>query len=627
MFAPSAAGKVGSPGAVYLIKAKSMGMRLSSSCSVLLVGGACLAYAPVAAAQTEQRFSLDQFDPAPAGDRFFGVQGGDPGGHVNPRVMLLGEYAYRPLVLYRNDGDDRVASVVSDQLFAHLGVGLGLWQNFSISANLPVALLTAGDSPAAGGLAFSSPSGAALGDLRLGARYRLLGSATGPVQLSLAASLWLPTGDRSKFAGDGAVRGLPALVANGETDGFVYALNAGVAVRGDRTFAATKVGTQLTFGGAAGALFAERKLQIGPELYGTTVLDSPFERDSTNLEGIVGAKYRLADWVLGAGAGPGFTRGLGTPTARVVASITWAPLVEKAQPKPSDRDRDGILDVDDACPDTYGLASTQADLNGCPDTDRDGIFDKQDACVKEPGVRSEDPKQNGCPVRENDRDHDGVKDEDDACVDVPGVKTDDPQTNGCPKDSDGDGIYDVDDACVDVPGVKTDDPQTNGCPGDSDGDGIRDDKDACPREKGKSDPDPQKNGCPQLVRVTGTEIAVLQQVQFKTNSDVILPASDALLEEVAGVLREHSEITQIEVQGHTDNRGNPAYNKGLSQRRAQSVLRWLSGKGRIEASRLTARGFGQEAPIDDNSSDEGRQRNRRVQFKIVQTNKPTSVQQ
>ena len=128
------------------------------------------------------------------------------------------------------------------------------------------------------------------------------------------------------------------------------------------------------------------------------------------------------------------------------------------------------------------------------------------------------------------------------------------------------------------------------------------------------------------MRVTSTEISVLQQVQFKTNSDVILPASDALLTEVAGVLREHEELTQIEIQGHTDNRGNPAHNKGLSQRRAQSVLRWLTSKGQISADRLTAKGFGQDVPIDDNTTDEGRQRNRRVQFKILQTNKPTNVQ-
>src|SRR5688500_17842963 len=77
-----------------------------------------------ASAQEQEKFTLDQFNPAPAGDRFFGTQGGDLGGHVNPRIMLLGEYAYRPLVLYTENGDNDVGNVVSDQLYAHLGFAL-----------------------------------------------------------------------------------------------------------------------------------------------------------------------------------------------------------------------------------------------------------------------------------------------------------------------------------------------------------------------------------------------------------------------------------------------------------------------------------------------------------------------
>jgi outer membrane protein OmpA-like peptidoglycan-associated protein len=174
-----------------------------------------------------------------------------------------------------------------------------------------------------------------------------------------------------------------------------------------------------------------------------------------------------------------------------------------------------------------------------------------------------------------------------------------------------------------VPGIKSEDKEQNGCPGDRDGDGIRDDKDACPDEKGKPDPDPDKNGCPSLVRVTKTEIVILQQVQFKTGSDVILPQSDELLTQVSAVLREHSEIKLIEVQGHTDNRGGAAYNKKLSERRATSVMRWLTQRGDIAASRLTAKGYGMDQPLDDNSTDAGRQRNRRVQFKITDMARPS----
>ena len=142
--------------------------------------------------------------------------------------------------------------------------------------------------------------------------------------------------------------------------------------------------------------------------------------------------------------------------------------------------------------------------------------------------------------------------------------------------------------------------------------------DACPNEKGKADPDPEKNGCPAAVRVTEKEIVILEQVQFKTGSAEILPASDDLLGQVASVLNEHPEILVVEVQGHTDNRGSKAMNKKLSQKRATAVVEWLTNRGKVETSRLYAQGYGLEQPIADNDTDEGRQKNRRVQFRITE---------
>jgi outer membrane protein OmpA-like peptidoglycan-associated protein len=124
------------------------------------------------------------------------------------------------------------------------------------------------------------------------------------------------------------------------------------------------------------------------------------------------------------------------------------------------------------------------------------------------------------------------------------------------------------------------------------------------------------------VRVTKKEIVILQQVQFKTASDAILPASDELLEQVSNVLREHPEIKKIEVQGHTDNRGGKGYNQKLSQRRAESVMKWLVRRGQIQPERVEAKGYGMEEPIAENTTDAGRQMNRRVQFKIVEVDRP-----
>jgi OmpA-OmpF porin, OOP family len=237
------------------------------------------------------------------------------------------------------------------------------------------------------------------------------------------------------------------------------------------------------------------------------------------------------------------------------------------------------------------------------------------------GVASDDPDRHGCPP---DGDGDGIVDTVDACPDIPGEASVDSAKNGCPPDRDEDGVPDAEDACPDQKGIKSADPKQNGCPADSDGDGIPDDLDACPKERGQPHSDPQQNGCPKLVRVTEEQIVILQQVQFATGSAVILPESDELLAEVASVLRQHPTIKKLEVQGHTDTVGTPARNKALSQRRAESVVKWLVERGEIDASRLAARGYGQEQPIEGNDTAEGRQKNRRVQFQIIEKSSANS---
>ena len=119
------------------------------------------------------------------------------------------------------------------------------------------------------------------------------------------------------------------------------------------------------------------------------------------------------------------------------------------------------------------------------------------------------------------------------------------------------------------------------------------------------------------MRVSESEILILDQVQFDTGKAVIKKVSDDLLDQVASVLREHPEITKIEVQGHTDDRGYRALNDTLSQARASAVMKAMIQRG-IAADRLTAKGYGQNRPLVENTTEEGRQKNRRVQFIIVE---------
>src|SRR5262249_33782228 len=147
-------------------------------------------------------------------------------------------------------------------------------------------------------------------------------------------------------------------------------------------------------------------------------------------------------------------------------------------------------------------------------------------------------------------------------------------------------------------------------------DGIVDSEDACPKVAGPRNPDPKKNGCP-LVIVTEKAIQITDQVKFKFDSAELLRESDVVLGAVKKVLDEHPEITKVRVEGHTDNAGAADYNRRLSQRRAESVMKWLVDHG-VDKKRLKAQGFGPDEPIESNATDAGRANNRRVAFTILE---------
>lgn len=285
-----------------------------------------------------------------------------------------------------------------------------------------------------------------------------------------------------------------------------------------------------------------------------------------------------------------------------------------------DTDKDGIPDKMDACPLVAGLAK----YNGCPDTDGDGIVDASDACPTVPGKT----ELQGCP----DMDNDGIADKDDACPDLAGVV----QFNGCP-DTDGDGIMDKEDKCPTIKGIA----KFDGCP-DTDGDGIMDKEDKCPTEKGpittggcpdtdgdgiidKDDKCPTiagtvaNNGCPELKSEDKEAIDLaVKSIQFENNSDQLKEVSIPILNQVADILLKYPNYN-VNISGHTDDKGKDNDNMILSEKRAQKCVEYLTGKG-IAAKRLTAKGFGETSPIATNKTAEGRQLNRRVEFVLVKVN-------
>jgi OOP family OmpA-OmpF porin len=586
---PRSAGPVSAATAGNLMNlARLLGSRNGRVLASCTLGLASVLAATTAAAQ-DRGFSLNRFDRSEAGSDWFAGESLDLRGHARPALGLTLDWAHKPLVLYDAKGNE-VAALLQNQLYAHLGGALVLWDRVRFGAELPIALWQSGQAAILGTTTLSPSTSTTVGDLRVGGDVRLLGQYGDALTLAAGLQLHLPTGSRSAYTGDGKLRVTPRLMVAGDIAAFAYSARLGFNYRaqGER-LANVATGSELQFVATAGVRVLDKKLLLGPELWGSTVVSkgAAFGKETTPFELVLGGHYRIPNFIFGLGVGPGLTRGLGAPAARLLASVDFIPDVPKPlppavapEPLPEDRDRDGILDRDDACPDTHG-------------------------------VKSDDPKKNGCPP---DRDGDGITDDVDACPDLPGVASDDPRKNGCPGDRDRDGIADAQDACPDVPGIKSEDPNKNGCPGDRDRDGFTDDVDACPDAPGEASSDPKKNGCP-AARVEQGQIKIIERIEFKTDSAQLLPSSEPILDAVQKIMAQHPEITRLSVEGHTDNVGSEPYNEGLSQRRAETVVGWLVKHG-IARARLEGHGFGLTRPIDSNFTSAGRERNRRVEFHI-----------
>ena len=234
----------------------------------------------------------------------------------------------------------------------------------------------------------------------------------------------------------------------------------------------------------------------------------------------------------------------------------------------TDRDKDGIKDKDDACPDVPGLAQFQ----GCPDTDGDGIADKDDNCPEVAGP----VENNGCPWP--DTDGDGVLDKDDACPSVAGPA----ENNGCPwPDTDGDGILDKDDACPTVPGLA------------------------------------QYNGCPKPQSAYAEEATgALKDILFNFNKATLRPESNDKLNQAAEIIKS-SNGGKFLITGHTDKKGSDAYNLKLSRQRAASVVAALEARG-VNTNQLKSKGVGErDAVVPESASDAERMKDRKVVVEAI----------
>jgi len=483
---------------------------------------------------------------------------------------------------------NHIDNPVEGQFITYLSGGTQILKRLTLGMTLPVNLLNIyGNDPqregVGGGGIGDSP--VAVGDLRFDIRVKTWETEGEWLKFGLGAALFAPTGNRGAFAGDGYTTG--SLYAASEIDfgKFFLSGNIGPHFRPDSSIGGDNgslfLASDLRWAFGAYLPLREGKVRLGGELWGTTGItardqygDSKskfFAGQNTDIEWLAQGRFTIdpRDRVyVQVGAGTRLSTGYGAPDFRILGSIgTYANFLDFKSKSPARRVR----------------ASSDVDMYD-RDTDGDGYPDSVDGCPTE--------KEDGKPPQ---------------------------ATDGCPgsSDRDGDGILDVDDQCPDKAEDKDGIQDTDGCPeDDADQDGIPDVQDKCPTEPGKRSSRAEKFGCPSLIEEgPGGSLTLLKPIEFETGRATIKPISYPIMDDVVDLMKERPSL-RIGVYGHTDSKGIPANNLKLSKDRAAAVRAYLLGKG-VAASRLESEGFGQTKPVATNDTDDGRSKNRRVEFKVL----------
>jgi len=512
----------------------------------------------------------------------------------HPDAWYLGlalAYADDPVVIELEDGTEQ--SLLQAHLAVHVLGG------YTVLGRVRVDV----DAPLYPRVTLMDQNTWAIGDLRLSATIPIWAHEASATGFALSPQVTAPSGTPDLYVSDeGFTAGLTG-VAGGTVLGIGWAANLGVEYAPRDVVGDVTQGVNL-FGGAGVHYRFNEIFLAGVELDSILTLAGglgPYNKNPVEVHGY-GTFLSPQGFRATLGAGTGIVAGVGAPDWRVVVGIGWG-----APGAPPDLDGDGLPDVTDGCPELAEDLDGFQDEDGCPDldNDEDGISDPEDACPDEPEDFDGWDDVDGCPDPDND--FDGLADGDDICPDVAGAL----ESFGCP-DRDFDGVWDHDDECPDDPG----EPALAGCP-DRDGDLVPDFRDACPDKPVPVGTDTSlSDGCPDRVVVGMRRIIFDEHIFFGFNHSNIHWQSYDLLYAIADTIVKYPELKLIEVGGHTDWIGSHAYNERLSWRRATSVVRFLEDRAGVPGGVLRAHGYGETQPIDTNETDEGRARNRRVDFTI-----------
>jgi len=600
-----------------------------------------------AAAEPGGDIDLDPFRPAIDSRGYLTVNASQVLGHKEVSFGLGALSFGHNMLNLSDDGAGAntysVDNVITATLIAAFGIKAGPAE-LEFGASIPLRILNGdrgpdlntGDADPNNDIVFKL-DGQGLGSVGLHFKTRFIKTSRPPhIGLGVIASIFLPTisDSQHKFLGEG--KAVPQIIGIldkefGRQGRLRIALNGGIRIRPETTFNNTganetppppgtskvlTVGTEIPFGVGIAYAIAKQKFDVVGEVFGSLPLGN--HDNYQPLEAIGGIKLYLArNSFLSLGAGRGLLPNKGAnPDLRAFIGIVFEPNI-------GDRDGDGLKDDVDKCPDDPEDFDGFEDEDGCPepDNDHDGILDDDDKCPLIPEDKDGFQDEDGCPEGDkNDRDGDGILDNVDKCPDDPEDFDNFQDEDGCPDpDNDQDGILDVDDLCPNDPEDKDGFEDEDGCPDpDNDKDRILDKDDKCPNEPETYNGFQDEDGCPDKGRVvvTDTSIEILDMVYFEYDKAIIKSQSFPILDAVAATLQGNPSIQLIEIQGHTDERGDDAYNLDLSDKRAHSVEKYLADKG-VDAKRLSAQGYGETQPVDRNHNEVAWAKNRRVAFLIL----------
>jgi OmpA-OmpF porin, OOP family len=600
---------------------------IAATIATILAGHASRAHAQ-AAVPLDTTIDAQLFQPAIGPRNFITLDAPTVPEHKLFGFGLVLHYQHRPYSVFTQGANPTQSHLIDHQLTTDLTAAMGLFGRYQVGFALPFTPYLAGDEITETGMPrFSRLTESGIGDVRVEGKAVIatLGEDEN-FTLGVSGGLSLPTGKSASrpYLGDKTVTGRVRALALWDLDRVQIAANVGLLIRDtSRTFA-TQLGPQLLYG-AAVLYPVDRRLDIMLEMFGRSGLNQfiDFYSDVNPFEVDIAARYAVAGmWSIMAGGGRGFGNGIGTPDIRLFAGASFNPDYR-------DRDKDGIYDVNDKCPDQTEDRDNFQDQDGCPDPDNDGdtLPDVQDKCPNDPEDVDQFEDEDGCAEADNDKD--GIPDINDPCPNAAEDGQGKKPQDGCPsttEDTDGDGVPDSVDKCADEPEDRDNFQDDDGCPDpDNDADGIPDDFDNCPNaaedpdgfedEDGCPDPDNDKDGLPdaldrcptqaetlngnkdddgcpdpgaEIARLTEGRIDLDQKIGFvsKGGKLQVKEGSAKVINLVALILKGHAEIQRLRIEVRAEGLG-----RDETQRRADVVRDLLVERG-VETARLTPVGAG-----------------------------------